>query len=146
MKRKIFKYLYILLILFFIAFIFSNSLDSMGDSAEKSGRILDFVNGILEKLRSPILFSEVFVRKTAHFLEFFLLGCLLFGYTFYFSKINIKSSVYCSYVATLTAMTDETIQFFSGRGSMLLDVWLDTSATALAIFLLYGLYKMKKTD
>ena len=146
MKRRLFKFLYVLLIIAFIAFIFSNSLDSMSDSAEKSGRILKFVNGLLEKINFPILFSETFVRKAAHFLEFFILGTILFGYSFYFSSPDLKSSVYCSYVATLTAMGDETIQYFTDRGSMLLDVWLDTGASAFAVFLLFLLYKTKKSE
>lgn len=137
LKSKTFKFLYIILIVLFVSYIFSNSVESREVSASKSSNIVEKINTTLEKMNSPILLKEVFVRKTAHFVEFFILGTLLFGYVFISDKINITDAVYICFISCIIAMTDETIQFFSNRGSMLLDVWLDFFAASFAIFILY---------
>jgi VanZ family protein len=41
-------------------------------------------------------------------------------------------------------MTDETIQYFTQRGSRLLDVWLDFSGALTAIIIFYFIYKLIK--
>ena len=136
-KNTIIKILYILLIILFIAFIFSNSIETKDESASKSGRLLGIINIILEKINIPILATDTLIRKAAHFAEFFILGTLLFGYTLIDRKIELKNEIYASFIACLVAMSDETIQYFSNRGSMLLDVWLDFLSATLAISFFY---------
>jgi VanZ family protein len=60
------------LALVWIAVIFLHSLQPADVSAEESSRVL----ALLRKIVPGI--SELFVRKAAHFCEFFVLGCLLF--------------------------------------------------------------------
>ena len=136
-KKTIIKIFYILLIILFITFIFSNSIETKSESASKSGRLLEIINIILEKMNIPILATDTLIRKAAHFAEFFVLGTLLFGYTLIDRKVELKNEIYASFIACLVAMSDETIQYFSNRGSMLLDVWLDFLSATLAISFFY---------
>ena len=146
MKKTIIKeILYIVYLILLIAFIFGNSFASIEESAEDSGRILAFINNILNSLRIPIEFSEFFIRKTAHFIEFFTLGASVFGYVVLFKKVTIPNVIYSIFTSCLIAMLDETIQYFTNRGSMLLDVWLDFFAALISIVLLYVLYRIKST-
>ena len=142
-KNLIFRIIYLVIIICLIGFIFSNSILSVEESSEASGRVLTWVNGLLEKINSPFLFSVVFVRKAAHFIEYFTLGALLSGYVILFKVCLPKRFVYCSFMSCLISMTDETIQYFSDRGSMLLDVWLDLFAASVGIFLIV-LFNMRK--
>ena len=140
-KRKLIKILYIILLVLYICFIFSNSLKSKESSSNDSASIHMLLNNILAGLNIPIVLSEYFVRKLAHFTEFFILGLSFFGYIRISNKININRCIQICFASCLVAMTDETIQYFSGRGSMLLDVWLDFSSSVLAITLMYLFYK-----
>ncbi len=141
-KHTIFKICYILLIIAFVLYIFSNSIESKSESASKSGNIVETINKVLEEVNAPIKLTDVFVRKTAHFVEFFVLGTLLFGFTFFDKKVYYTNEIYACFIACLVAMTDETIQYFSKRGSMLLDVWLDFLSATLAITFFYLIYKI----
>ena len=136
MKNKtLFKFIYIIYILGIIAFIFSNSLPSINESAETSGKVLSFINTVLEELKLPIMESDVFIRKAAHFAEFFVLGASICSYSLFDKKCDINYVIKALLLACLVAMTDETIQYFTGRGSMLLDVWLDLSGATTGIIL-----------
>ena len=143
-KRPLFRLVYNLIIISVIIFIFSNSVLSVEQSSNASGRVLTLVNDILEKLNSPFLLSVVFVRKAAHFIEYFTLGALLAGDVILFKERSIKYFVYYTFASCLVAMTDETIQYFTNRGSMLLDVWLDLFAAALAVLLVF-VFNIKNT-
>lgn len=143
-KSTIFRILYILLIIATILFIFSNSLDSKDESSLKSSGVHEIINNVLKFLHSPFLLSEYFVRKAAHFTEFFILGSLLFGYTALEKKVVFQNEIYACFISCIVAMTDETIQYFSNRGSMLLDVWLDFSAATIAIIFFYCIYILRK--
>ena len=134
-KKTLFKTLYIVYILGIIAFIFSNSLPSIEESAETSGRLLSFINNILESLKLPIMESDVFIRKAAHFAEFFVLGASICGYSYFDKKCDFNYMVKSILFSCLVAMSDETIQYFTGRGSMLLDVWLDLFGATVGILI-----------
>ena len=92
--------------------------------------------GLTAWLRSiGIPVTDHFVRKAAHFCEFGLLGTeltLLFRLK---SGLSFQNLCNCAFVALLTAVTDETIQIFSGRGSQLTDVLLDFAGALTGIAL-----------
>lgn len=140
-KTRIFFTLFLVL---WIAFIFSNSLPSIDESAETSNKVLEIVNFILATLKIPLSASEHFIRKTAHFVEFFILGITIYGFTVSEGKHGGVSVLFSSFFSCLIAMTDETIQSFTGRGSMLLDVWLDLFGALIAIVLLFSIYSFKQ--
>jgi len=126
-KKNYFTYLYFLIIILWIAFIFSNSLASPEASSESSGKITEFINNLMKKLNLDISISELFVRKFAHFFAFFILGSLLFNTIPLLKKEIRKTYIYVAYFGLIIAVTDESLQLISKRGSSLLDVLLDYS-------------------
>ncbi len=107
----------------------------------------DFTAGKMAEKRFSVF--EKFLRKTAHFSLFFLLGVL----------INLLLGVYCIkgilralsgvLYAGAVGFADETLQIFStGRAGRISDVLIDMSGAALAaiLFLIGGLTyeKIKK--
>lgn len=142
-KKYVKKILYCLYLLLLLAFIFGNSIASREDSANQSGAIVESINQILQKVNSPFLIKDIVVRKLAHFTEFFILGASFFGYWVLDKKVTGINTFYSVFASCIVAMTDETVQIFSNRGSMLLDVWLDFFSATLAIYTFYLIYTIK---
>ena len=131
-----------------IAFIWNNSCKSGEESGAQSSAVTRFLQAILDpggKIPEPTFHH--FVRKTAHFVEFALLGILIGGL---FRTINVQTGrVFFSLpvlVVLLVAVLDEYIQNFTGRGSAVTDVMLDFSGglTGLGLTLLTAFLKKKK--
>lgn len=121
------KCIKILLIAFTLIFIFSNSMPDIEKSREESMGIMNLIEPILELFVGKGNVTLHLVRKLAHFVEFGLLGFLL--------GLFIKKPKSTTFLfALLTAMTDETIQIFTGRGSQVQDVWLDFAGACTGIF------------
>ena len=138
--KKIIKVLYCLYLILLLCFIFSNSMASKEESAEISSGILTNINDFFDSVGLPFEFEHDFVRKMAHVIEFMTLGISLFGFLALNETVKIKNCVYCAFFSCLVAMTDETIQFFYERGSMVIDVWLDLVSAALGILAAYSIY------
>ena len=120
-----------------LCFIWSNSLVGKEGSASLSRTVTAWLNGI------GIPVTEHFVRKSAHFCEFGLLGCELILLFWLRSGVHFQNLCNAAFAALLSAVTDETIQSFSGRGSQVLDVVLDFSG-ALTGILLVSLLMIEK--
>ena len=115
-----------------VCFIFSNSMQTATVSSGASGRVLEFLQGLLNRLGHPGLAARLtdhIVRKLAHFCEYMLEGFFLVLMTRVLAGHRRRLLPYLSWpalVGVLTALTDETIQlFFQGRGSRVTDVWID---------------------
>ena len=81
------------------------------------------------------------VRKGAHFTEFALLGALLAA-----RQRGLQGEKALPLLGgLLAALTDESIQYFTGRTSSVLDVWLDFAGAAAGMALAGGLSRLKKT-
>ena len=128
MKRK----LLIVLLFLLLAFIWGQSCMPTEASRAESSTVLQ----LLRPLLGPILGEENvtlhLVRKLAHFTEFFCLGCILA----LLLPFRGKSQLLAGGLGMLAGFIDETIQVFSGRGSAIVDVWLDFSGAAAAILIL----------
>ena len=138
--KTLIKVLYIVYIILLICFIFSNSMASKEESAGVSEGVLAFVNGVLESVGLPFAFEHSFVRKAAHVIEFMTLGASLFGFLILNKTVSRKNCIYCAFLSSLVAMSDETIQYFFERGSMLLDVWLDSFSAYVGILIVFVIY------
>ena len=85
--------------------------------------------------------SEFLLRKAAHFSEDGLLGVefsLLLGLQYDKNGKNLqhgRNLLDFPLIGMLCAVTDETIQIFSGRGSLVSDVWIDTAGFSTGFFL-----------
>ena len=131
-----------------LAFIWGNSLLSREQSSGESAWVLQLVTPFLELFVGKGNVTEHLVRKLAHFTEFALLGLELL---FWFSQKRGKKKealLLAMAHGLFAALTDETIQLFSGRGSQVQDVWLDfagVTAGALTALLLTLLIRKKQT-
>ena len=110
-----------------LCFIWSNSMVGKEGSASLSRTVTAWLNGI------GIPVTEHFVRKAAHFCEFGLLGCELMLLFWLRSGVRFQNLCNAAFAALLSAVTDETIQIFSGRGSQVQDVVLDFAGALTGI-------------
>lgn len=136
----------LLLVLFLWTYlIFSFSLQPADVSSNTSGGFISNVIGfffprILEYIEhmsvEQLDMLHFFVRKCAHFTEYFILGILSFV-----SMLEIKDKkgyhfalVYCVSIACI----DEIIQLFvDGRAGKFVDILLDSIGSVTGIFVLY---------
>ncbi len=119
----------ICLIVLTVCFIFSNSMESIPDSRQRSEGLLRWLKPLLGFFIGADNVTNHLIRKLAHFVEFFALGaelCVL-------CLLRRKPLLLAAFAGLLTALTDETIQIFYDRGSQVQDVWLDFSAVLTAI-------------
>lgn len=116
------------------AFIWGNSMLDAEKSGNISKNVTEIVCEILGEKPDEVNMDKAnfTVRKIAHFSEFLLLGVL---YSLVKFKIDGKSfslliflPLFCT---LLTAVADEFIQSFTGRGSMVSDVLIDFSGATV---------------
>ena len=55
------------------------------------------------------------------------------------SRVRLQSVVNCLFFLTLAALTDETIQIFTGRGPQVQDVWLDVAGGTAGLLAMLAL-------
>ena len=146
-KRRVAYIGLIILILVTIVFIWSNSLQSIPESQAKSIGFLNKVKPFLEIFVGTGNVTDHLVRKLAHFTEFGTLGCELALLLALRKHINWQSVINSAFFAMVVALTDETIQIFSGRGSQVQDVWLDFAGSCtgiLFVIVIFGLIKVAR--
>ena len=118
------------------ALIFLNSFLDFSASHKLSGAIMKFlfpntteINGVAD---------DFWLRKTAHFIEYTLLGVTVGGIIVFFkrqfSKIIIGGSLFG---LLMVAVIDEFIQGFRGRNSSVADVILDFCSALLGLMLTF---------
>lgn len=134
-KHKFLRIFLLILIVLTMLFIWSNSLWGREHSAQQSGRVVAFLQTLL-----GVRFSEIWIRKTAHFLEFFLLGAEITLYSVYDRTLVRRDVGNMLAVLFGTAFLDETLQIFSGRGPAIADVWLDAAGGVTAMLLVFALH------
>ena len=141
------KKLATVLILLTLAFIWGNSLRTGEASQETSTGILDCINYFLNLGEAEAAIAHHLIRKAAHFTEFACLGALLCWRVRLAKGKGMALAAYPFLGSLLAACTDETIQMFvDGRGSSLMDVWVDAFGALTGIILLVlGHHLRKKT-
>lgn len=118
----------IALLLLTLAVIWGHSLMPADTSSSESSAIGELLRAIF-----GWSVSEHFVRKSAHFTEFSLLGAQLYLLWKNGTWAGAARSVGAGFAA---AFLDETIQLFSpGRSGQIPDVWLDTAGVAFGVAL-----------
>ncbi len=141
-NKKIIICLYLILVFSWLFFIFSNSLSTGKESTEQSQKVVDITQKIVSMFNEDAVVKPSHVRTSAHFVEFFVLGLLYILGTFFFDKNRAFLVVSSLSLSLFTALTDETLQMHvEGRGSQVIDVWVDflgaLAAHFLVIFILY---------
>ncbi len=130
------RYILIAADILWVAFIFARSLKAADESTAESAWVLELVRIIIPSA------SMHFVRKLAHFTEYFILGALLFATMQSFGAKKL-AMVLAPAGCLAAAVTDELLQTLSpGRSCQLSDMLLDTAGgicgmviCALAVYL-----------
>ena len=81
---------------------------------------------------------SLFIRKSAHLVEYFILASLFSHWLKAKSLKSIEMMIYPLFFVLVIAVGDEFIQSFVGRGSNVRDVLIDFSGGMLAVFILQG--------
>jgi len=124
------------------AFIFGNSLmdgeASNAVSSDIAEDIFVLIDGIFDLEEGEF---HKLVRKAAHFTEFALLGTFLTLLMFSVRRICGRSYYAAVFFGVLAAaVTDEFIQSFTGRTSMVADVLIDFCGAVFGILLTSAVY------
>lgn len=153
MKDKKYLLAIPLVIWMVIIFLFSNQNATKSESL--SDRLVSTTIDIVvkgfnikisgERKETIIDSTRFWVRKTAHFTSYFILGILAY---LIFSNANLSTKkviIYTLLLCFLYACSDEFHQLFSlGRTARFLDVLIDTSGSICACLIAYYLNKEKK--
>ena len=139
-----------LAILLILIFIFGNSLLSGEESGEMSASVLDFLDPALRPIGElispePVTEDQLHhaVRKLAHFTEFACLG--FFSALLLWQCLSTLRTTYFGYLlfgTLMSAVCDEFLQSFTGRGPSVRDVMLDFSGALTGILLLWLLTEL----
>ncbi len=139
MKQKNKKAITILsiIVLATLAFIWIHSCMDREDSSMESGFVYDLLCPFFELFMGKGNVTEHFIRKLAHFTEFFGLGLeLMLFMRLEFLKVKPVLPVNAWVFGTFCALIDETIQLFSGRGPAVQDVWLDSAGCLTGVLIM----------
>lgn len=129
------KRIWTVLIILTLAFIWGNSLlppQASWAVSDTVQRILSYFTPVEAPSDGAEGFWGAVVRKLAHFTEFCVLGGLL-RLRFYGTR---RAPWLPLLAGLLAALTDETIQYYTGRTSLVFDVWIDFAGTAVGVLLL----------
>lgn len=121
-----------------LAFIWGNSLLPPEQSNALSDSVTEALGGEVatdESTEPERWLTSGHVRKSAHALEFALLGVLATLLACPSQRDLRRMLPYIALPGVITALLDETIQLFSERTSSVKDVWLDCFGFALGMLL-----------
>ncbi len=147
-KKKIAICLYFVLLVSWLYFIFSNSLSTGEESTAQSQKVVEISQKIVSMFDEDAVVDPSDVRTSAHFIEFFVLGLIYVVGTFFFEKNRAFLIASSASLSLFTALIDETLQMHvEGRGSQVIDIWVDflgaVAAHFLVIFIVYFI-KLKR--
>ena len=124
--RKRWNIVLALLVALTLAFIWGNSLVSRSESQEISRGLLAEICAALETVGLHLdPQDDHWLRKLAHFGEFGLLGAELGLLMWLNRRQSVQGFVNCAFAGLAVAVTDESLQLISNRGSQVQDVLLD---------------------
>ncbi len=93
-----------------------------------------------EEIKNMIIDKTTIVRKSAHFIEYLILGVLIINVLKDYAKINKRMILFALMFCFLYAISDELHQLFSdGRTCKILDIFIDTSGSFMGI-LIYNIF------
>ena len=142
MKHKVF----IIAGIFMHMLIFAQSLLPASISSGQSWLIVDIFHPLVLNMGIDVDIEtfSFFIRKLAHFTEFFMLAvCWYLVFAKYFSKLKLIVVVFVH--GLITAILDETIQLFiDGRSGEVMDVLIDFAGVLLAVLLMHYVIVRRK--
>ncbi|MBR5156638.1 MAG: VanZ family protein [Clostridia bacterium] len=122
-----------------VAYIFSNSLKSQKKSNDTSTKITEQIKPIIDpKDKIPPKELNHKIRKTAHCIEFGILGIFLALLFDSIKKCFNKTDIFAPLLFALAvAVADEYIQTFNDRGSQVEDILIDFGGATAGLFLVF---------
>lgn len=144
------KILSVLLVIIWSLFIFTNSNQngesSTGNSNKLISKVVSILTNVEEGTKEMDEIVEKFnlpVRKTAHFIEYFLLAVFV---VYALLILNVPSYLIIAIIySVLFAISDEVHQLFiDGRSGQLSDVLLDSSGALIGVYITNLLIVKKK--
>lgn len=139
--RRVYIAVYLMLLVFWLGFIFSNSLANATESTQQSNKVVKIIQDIAKALSPEATVEPESIRKSAHFIEFFVLGALYYIGSFFIKASRVSLFFHSLFISILSALTDETLQIFSqGRSSEVTDVWIDFLGVLLAHIIIFAVY------
>ena len=141
------KIVYLLCTILVVIFIFYNSMQNGDDSSKASMSVLTFINNIITNIGLDFQMEGNFIRKLAHFVEFFIFGTFLMLTFVSFTNKTFSETGFPMFFVTFVPVVDEYIQIFSvGRASSVKDVLLDFFAGMTGIILVCICCKLKRKN
>lgn len=150
MKIRRIIYTTLLILWMIVIFMFSNqNADSSQSTSDKVASGIVDAAEVVTKQEIPkedredfIEDTRVLIRKSAHFMLYFVLGVLTY---LTFTSYSIPKTVLFSIIfCFLYACSDEIHQMFSdGRTAKIIDIFIDTCGSCLAIGMCYFVKRLK---
>lgn len=135
----------ILLLIIWLSTIFMFS-SQKEEETKKTSDTFDVVINVVIKDERKKPSAKWFVRKLAHFTEYFILALLIINVIKDYRIINYKWLIFTMIMCTLYAISDEYHQsFVAGRQARILDVCIDSSGALLStlIYIIFNKNKLK---
>ena len=146
-SKKTFRIIMTVIILLTVAIIWGHSFMTPEMSTEESSFVKEIVEAVVQSVshNEAFVIPEVVIRKSAHFIEYAILGLELAILITINKSIpaddkkrslikRILSIYPTAFILSLfIGAVDETIQYFTGRYSSIWDVLLDLSGASFSI-------------
>ena len=147
MRRKIIK---IIIVFLCMSTIFYFSSESGSRSSKKSNHTIDIIYKVITKKKIDKTTREKYetpIRKSAHFLLYFLLGLSIISLLSEYSISLNKSIILGITIVLLYSISDEVHQLFvNGRSCEIRDVLIDTIGGSSAILIYKNIKRRKKHE
>lgn len=125
-KNNLFFIIMFIITALYILFIWWHSTLTAVESTVESTNVLKFITNILKAIGFTPELTDHIIRKSAHFCEFALLGCLTIWTSYVNNHKLIKNLMPAGFICLSTAVVDELVQIGSkGRSAEVTDVALD---------------------
>ncbi|MDF2820305.1 MAG: VanZ family protein [Clostridiales bacterium] len=143
-RRKILSYT-MLIIWMILIFYFSSQVadDSNQISTGIMDKVIDFINRLFPNSSFDFTNFNFIIRKSAHFIVYFILGILAFNVIKSEGIQGYKLIIQALSICVIYAISDEIHQIFvSGRSGQVKDVILDSLGASTGLFLYYGVGRL----
>lgn len=125
-----------------LCFIWGNSLLNINKSSSVSSGLYLKLAPVFNAIFGEGVITHAIFRKLAHFSEFFILAVEIFLLLISLKRQPLETLVFTLLFGLFSAVLDEILQVFSGRGSSLVDVFIDFSGVVSACLIVFGLFKI----
>lgn len=144
MKNKITIILLSAIIVFITAFAFYNSAKSFKTTHAESEAVVEVINPVFESKKIDVGQEalRLYIRKSAHIIEFALLGAAVMCLVLHIKRQYHKSFFgFAFFYVLMVGVTDEYIQSFRDRSSLVSDVVFDFMGAMIGFVLTFAIVK-----